>query len=286
MEGESVREFEVQGQMKFSSMQYQVVDWRLSEYVFLPHWHHHLEILRIIEGTMTMSILEEDFELKLGDIVIVNPNEVHFAQKTSETLVFEVFQIDLFKITENLADIQQKFLNQMFHMHRYQIKHHNPMKLRLDAFLNAVLKHWENESIFDVESLARKMLVELLRLHKFAIEDENQYKIYKHNLSKLKPTVAMIHLRYNERITLDILAEIAGLSAIHYMRLFKSTMRFTPIDFLNHIRVKEAMKLLAYSTLSIADIAERTGLNDANYFSRFFKHYSNMTPSAYRKKYK
>ncbi|RYZ68648.1 MAG: AraC family transcriptional regulator, partial [Proteobacteria bacterium] len=46
----------------------------------------------------------------------------------------------------------------------------------------------------------------------------------------------------------------------------------------------EAKRLLTYSQHSIQVIAERTGFEDANYFTRFFKAHIGTTPSEFRRK--
>ncbi len=48
------------------------------------------------------------------------------------------------------------------------------------------------------------------------------------------------------------------------------------------VRLHEAARLLAMSSLSVGEIAERTGFADQNYFSRVFAHAYRMPPRAYR----
>lgn len=280
-----MKEFFVDGPMRYASIQYKYLYWEISEIVFLPHWHHHMEIIKLKEGLLEITLIDETYLLEVGDVLIINPNDVHYARKISDQVAVDVYQIDLFRITENLADIQQKFLNEMFHEKRYGIHHQLSPTFNIERFLDKLQEAWVDGNLKDIELTGRRMLSELLRFEKQALEDVGGYKIYKHNLSKLKPSVSMMDHRYVEKITLDFLAEMADLSAIHYTRLFKQTMQFTPIDYLNHVRAKAAMTLLLTTNEPIALIAAMTGLKDANYFSRFFKHYSNFTPTAFRKKF-
>lgn len=56
----------------------------------------------------------------------------------------------------------------------------------------------------------------------------------------------------------------------------------TAIDWIEIARLNLAKTLLRDRTLSIAEIAEKTGLVDQSYFSRFFKKKTGLTPSEYR----
>ena len=62
----------------------------------------------------------------------------------------------------------------------------------------------------------------------------------------------------------------------------KSHTHRTAIDWIEIARLNMAKQLLQDRTLSIAEIAEKTGLVDQSYFSRFFKKKTGITPSEYR----
>ena len=62
----------------------------------------------------------------------------------------------------------------------------------------------------------------------------------------------------------------------------KSSTHRTAIDWIEIARLNLAKQLLRDRALSIAEIAERTGLVDQSYFSRFFKKKTGITPSEYR----
>ncbi|MBS7526295.1 AraC family transcriptional regulator [Fusibacter paucivorans] len=279
-------EISIEGKLRYASIKIEQVTNELPGILFLPHWHHQMEFYRMLEGEMMLTIIDETVHVKSGDIVVVNPNEVHSAERITASVSFVLYQIDLFSLTDNLADIQQKFLNHMFHQRRYFLKRDPVLSTRALPFLMTVEAGWRAGNVEAVESATRLMLVELLRQVKTKYPDQGAYKTYKHTLSQLKPTVSLMTFRYQERITLDILAEMTKVSAIHYSRLFKGVMHYTPIDFLNQVRIAKARQLLLTTELSVGEIAFQTGLRDSNYFSRFFKHYNQMTPTAFRKKYR
>ena len=56
-------------------------------------------------------------------------------------------------------------------------------------------------------------------------------------------------------------------------------------DFLADMRVKKAKRLLVSSEMSISEICEAVGVRDYNYFSKFFKAKTGISPNKYRKNY-
>ena len=42
------------------------------------HWHEHLEMICMQHGAMTAYINETSYELQQGDILVVNPRDIHY----------------------------------------------------------------------------------------------------------------------------------------------------------------------------------------------------------------
>lgn len=77
-------------------------------------------------------------------------------------------------------------------------------------------------------------------------------------------------------------AELLNVTPNYLNKTVKNHTHRTAIDWIEIARVNLAKQYLKNPSMSIADIAERTGLVDQSYFSRFFKKKTGMTPSQYR----
>lgn len=53
-------------------------------------------------------------------------------------------------------------------------------------------------------------------------------------------------------------------------------------DYVNRIRIEQAMILLEKSDMTIAEVSERVGFSTPAYFSTSFKHFTTLSPSAYK----
>jgi len=74
----------------------------------------------------------------------------------------------------------------------------------------------------------------------------------------------------------------SGFSRSHFSRLFHYRFGMSPLDYLNGLRLREAMRLLADTPAPVTEIALRSGFTDPNYFSRVFRKACGMSPRAYR----
>lgn len=101
---------------------------------------------------------------------------------------------------------------------------------------------------------------------------------------RLLPAVDRILHDYGRRLTIESLARECSLSASHFMRLFRITMRATPRQFLEKVRITQATDLLQSTRLPIAEIADRCGFYDHSSFVKRFRLHTGVTPLAYRKR--
>ncbi|RMG97900.1 MAG: AraC family transcriptional regulator [Deltaproteobacteria bacterium] len=85
-----------------------------------------------------------------------------------------------------------------------------------------------------------------------------------------------------ETVTLDELANVAGLSKYHFLREFDRYVGMTPGGYLRTMRLCHAARLLRTTDRSIAEIAQTVGFADHPSFSRAFRRAFGMPPSAYR----
>ncbi|MFR4414912.1 MAG: helix-turn-helix domain-containing protein [Butyricicoccus sp.] len=71
----------------------------------------------------------------------------------------------------------------------------------------------------------------------------------------------------------------------YFSTLFKTETGVGFVEYLQHIRIEQAKKLLKTSKMRIADIAEKVGYRDIKFFNKIFVKETTVTPSEYRKFY-
>jgi transcriptional regulator GlxA family with amidase domain len=91
-----------------------------------------------------------------------------------------------------------------------------------------------------------------------------------------------IEAHLEENISIQILAQTAGLSMFHFARAFKQSEGVTPHDFVVQRRIRRVQQLLADTTLSLSEIAIASGFSDQSHCTRRFREHIGVTPSYYR----
>lgn len=98
----------------------------------------------------------------------------------------------------------------------------------------------------------------------------------------LRKPMEQMRLFYFQQVRVSDLAAMAGLSAPHFTRLFKSVFGTSPIDWLRRERISQAKRRLVESDDSIKQIAEQVGYSDRFFFSKDFKAHTGSTPGEFR----
>ena len=98
---------------------------------------------------------------------------------------------------------------------------------------------------------------------------------------KIVPAVEYISQHYNENITNDELAAIAGMSTVYFRKLFTSIMGVSPITYVHQFRTEKAKEMLASDYGTLSDIAQSLGYLNLYDFSRDFKKHTGVAPSKY-----
>lgn len=85
----------------------------------------------------------------------------------------------------------------------------------------------------------------------------------------------------NPNLNNDLVTQAVGISRVHLYRKLKEMTNLSLRDFVRNVRLEEAARLLGEHRHSIAEIAERTGFDNASYFAVVFKQKYGVSPSAY-----
>jgi transcriptional regulator GlxA family with amidase domain len=104
-------------------------------------------------------------------------------------------------------------------------------------------------------------------------------------LSLIHSTVDYIREHHHERLTVEELAERAGLSPRQLHRKFREVFGLSVQEFLIKTRIQAASDMLLHSDLSIAQIATDFGFCDQSAFTQLFRKHLGQTPLRFRQRY-
>jgi len=90
-----------------------------------------------------------------------------------------------------------------------------------------------------------------------------------------------INDRLNEKLTIEKLAKLVGLSPFHFARMFKLSFGETPAQFINRTRIEKVKQYLK-TPQPIAEISVSTGFSQQSHMTHQFKKMTGVTPATYR----
>lgn len=102
-------------------------------------------------------------------------------------------------------------------------------------------------------------------------------------IDRLKPALDFIAENYKNPVSLKDIADQCCLSSTYFHRLFSAYLKLTPANYIQNLRMDEAVRQLAYTSQAVKTIAFNVGYDDEAYFSRVFSKVYGVSPGKYRK---
>lgn len=93
-----------------------------------------------------------------------------------------------------------------------------------------------------------------------------------------KQILDYIEMNYQNKISLDDIAEELKISVGYVAKVFKESTSYSVNDYLNRFRISKAIDLLKQNRYRLFEIAEQCGFSEYKYFHHVFKQYVKMSP--------
>ena len=251
-----------------------------ARYEMSYHWHIEYEIIRILKGEFLMTIGEEEFLARAGDIIFVKGGLLHGGIPVKCMYECIVFNLDALMTSSPAGDRLLKKIRD----DSIQVLNHfpkpDPELMRITERMFGQMKtQAEGHELIVIGAFYEFFGYVLERRHYIITQDISTKE--GRRIEHLKRALEVIENSYPDCITLDDLAKAAGMNSKYFCRYFREMTHRTPIDYLNYYRIEQACFKLATSNSSIADVGMSCGFNDVSYFIKTFKKYKGMTPKKY-----
>lgn len=238
---------------------------------FPNHFHEHYLIVYIEDGIHCLTVKDQEYLVKKGDIAILHPRENHACAKVDDQ---ELNYWGL-NITEEIMEELYKDITGRNGLPGFT------KTVIQDEELNAYLRPL-NQSIveacggFEKEELLYFFL-ELL-FQRYSDSFENHSIVCREEIER---ACAYIDHHYSEPISLEQLCLYIRMSKSTLLRNFTRTKGITPYRYLEMVRINQAKKLLEQG-VSPLDAALMTGFSDQSHFTNYFNLFIGISPGVYR----
>ena len=261
-----------------------------SEIIQVNHWHNEAEIFLIEDGCALFCRQGKDTQYKhpfyKGSIAFVPPRTLHGATSMNNfhcRFIAIVFNTSFVisghddKTDEIIRDVIDRFFDTPY------------MQVGVNPNAEEIAK-----SIYRIrEEYGRKAPGYELRIKSYLLYIFSQYMEAASASPKISSgkeasdiigrALSFIHYNYGRNINVSDISDTALCSITYLERIFHSTLRTSPMNYLKDLRISKAMQLLGNTDMSISEIAYSVGFNDSSYFSRCFRKNVGREPREYRK---
>ena len=252
------------------------------------HFHDDMEVVYVLDGTITLRNGYYTYNLKQGDVYILNDREMHSFESTGEDNMVMMLQLDLTYFSRYYDNLRNSFF--VTEMEDDSDESLDILRGILAKIMMEVLQKGYGYEHKVIESTHNLIACLMSDFRYFVMEDgkfknEAKNKGNKILAGRLNRITDYMYDNYNRKLTLNEIAEREHLSIYYLSHIIKEAAGLSFQDLLSYIRVEESEKLLLGTNKKIGTIAEETGFSAVRYYIKHFEHWFGMHPQEYRKKY-
>jgi AraC-like DNA-binding protein len=235
------------------------------------NWHESIEVIYVDEGEGIIVCDFEENHVKCGDIFIINSDVLH-SIRTDSYFSYYYLIIDSNFCKTNGLNISSIRFNKRI------------SDSRAISMFAAILRTYTNPENYVYHAKLRAKVLDFMVFLSEShgkLSDAREHG-YDKNFDSIRRAIIYIREHLSERITIDSLAEMVGISKFHFIREFKRITHYTPILYITVVRIETARRLIAETDVNISEISDKCGFDNLSYFSKTFKKYTGISPTKLR----
>lgn len=248
---------------------------RNEEFISEFHVHQWFDISFVMKGAVTYEIDSRLYHVSEGEVVVVPPGKPHKEICCSEGH-FEVLFVCLSFLREGLP------VNISEHLELPEVIKIADLKGIYGIFediLNEVT--YRNDGyLLKINAQVYNLIVAICRNHEALGRNIDSIKklsnLRKHKIAE--EIKEFMENNYSRKISLNELSRNFFLSPQYISSIFKAYTGYTPIEYLNRVRIGKAKEFFAAGLDNIGEVADKVGIGDIHYFYKVFKQFEKKTP--------
>lgn len=244
----------------------------------MSSFHSHnvaYELFHVVKGNSVAQIEGDVYSIKDREFLFIPPGKLHkmrhiFIETISITFTPENLSAALKEIVEKkfygvvLYRINEKDYDEIYNLISKIVSEYNSGK---------------PYSEIACESICSELIIKILRsdpkplLSKAELINET-----------IRKTADYINENYMKKINVDDLVKSSYMGRTVFYKKFRKIVGYTPNEYITHVRIEAAKKLLPKTSIPIYSIADKTGFSSNAYFSKMFKKFTDETAEQYRRR--
>ncbi len=252
------------------------------------HWHPDVEFMCVLQGSVRLSTNNACHVLSAGEGAFINSNVLHYQEPVPGLPVITLNQIlDARLIAGAYKSIyEQKYVLPVLECRELEAVRFCPADPDEREVLDRIRRSYEAADReepgyeFTVRSELSKAWFLLFRLSE-SVRNSGRILVSQGE-ERIKKMLLFLQAHYEEKLSLKMIADSAGVSERECLRCFSQNLNTTPFTYLLEYRIRRAAEMLQKTKRSVTEIAYACGFGGSSYFSKIFRKIMGCTPSEYR----
>ncbi len=257
------------------------IEQHLADTMTSAHWHDHIEINLLLEGSMTYLFNGRQEHVEAGRLILfwaAIPHQTIFVTAEAPLVCIYLPLVDFLALpiepSARQAILQGAFIREL-----------NP-EPSAHTLGSRWINDWKSGNSARRQLAADEISLKVRRL----ILEQAEHDRRRLEIPPLKsPAIRyaqilteLISIRYAEPLTLTSMAELADVHPTTANRAFREVLGISVMEYLTRYRLARAMQKLAETEDPILDIVNACGFGSAARFYDLFKKRTNTTPRQFR----
>lgn len=238
-------------------------------------------------GTATIVVFTTKFRVAVGTGFVLIPWQLVSLKEVSDDFAVDFFRVSAEMFTDCLSTLWRLTPDFFFYMCKHVASQPDAEHIRRFGNYCQMLSFWEKNS---PPACRRETVMQLLRfsywtVYTLYIADPNANK----GKYSRKEELAFRFMRLiveEHAPSLDVAHYAAklGVTSKYLTNQMKSISGRSARDWIVYFQILEIKSLLREASIDLKSVASRANFPDQSTLSRFFRHYTGMTPSQYRER--
>ena len=225
-------------------------------------------------------------EASEGEILFVAPSRLLSCEAAGGPAKIRLMTFHESILSQNMDTIESELLYMLTVQAKnllFTFTEEHPLHAKLTALMDAAQDEFEAHEVcyaMPIRANLYLMMTELLRY--YGGEKRGDDRMVYHNVMRMKPVLDRIEGDYAGKITIPSLAAELCLTPDHFTRIFREGVGVPPVEYINRVRLHNALALLSETTLPVSEVAQRSGFFSMQYFYRIFRETLGNSPLSFR----
>lgn len=264
----------------------------INDFTYL-HFHNCFEIGVCVSGTGVCMVEGEEQPFKEGDVEIIFPFQKHLSRNGADGssrwywLTFNPHAMMERHGFGSSSKIEHLISNKMGLCGIFSPDKYPQIVTLVKQIFTETLER-DEDTLYHGELRALyvyQLLIELARqseaLPKLQIQQDR-------NLQSISPALDLIAVGIQNSTppSVEHLARASNMSVSNFRKVFRKVTGLSPKDYITKCLINKAQQMLLTTDKSVSEICIESGFGDQSWFNRQFLAKTQMTPSAFRRRFR